>query len=78
MFHFIEKSLKPRDSLQDPKGSLSCFVPCESIALGNNEVQKLMVGGNIKKTRGSYQEYVYLQQVFLVEMVVCFLGKTPN
>ena len=40
----IRKYFKPKDSLPDPKGSLSCSLPSTSqaIALANKEVEKIM------------------------------------
>ena len=61
VYTFAEMSIlryfKPKDSLPDPKGSLSASMSSEAIASANQEVQEAMAS-SAKGKRGPYTKYV--------------------
>ena len=50
----IRRYFKPKDGLPDPKGSLSCSLPSQAIALANKEVEKVINEKGGSKKRGQY------------------------
>ena len=48
----IRRYFKPKDSLPDPKGSLSSQIPSQAIALANKEVEKIINKKGGTKKRG--------------------------
>ena len=53
----IRKYFKPKDGLPDPKGSLSCILPSQAIAVANKEVEKIMNEKGGTKKCGQYGRY---------------------
>ena len=47
--------IQPKNGLPDPKGSLSCSLPSQAIALANKEVEKVI--GRTKKRGVQRTEY---------------------
>ncbi len=63
----IQSFFKPKDSLPDPKGSLTSRLPSQAITLAIKEVEKVTTGEKGKK-RGQYTWITDQQGSKLVEV----------